>query len=679
MKYRFIIMCAIISTAAAGSLSSCKNQPQQAAVPAIDLNNLDTTVAPGADFYAYATGGWQKNNPLKPEFSRYGSFDVLGENNEIRLNDLFKGLADLKTEEGSVERKIADLYRMGLDSTSRNAAGVQPVLPYLAEIEEYVTDAASYASIAGKCELYGVGGLYGAYVDSDLMDSGSNVLYLGENGLSMHNRDYYLLDEHAAIREGFKTYLTKVFTLAGYNDAQQRADNAYSVEMAIAVPFWSMVQQRDVQAMYNPMSSEQLFAAYPALHLDAYFNALGVAPQEKLIVEQPSYFEALNKLFSTFTAEQLKHYMQACVLSDACGALDDAMYAAAFDFFSKQMAGVQEQKPRWKRAMAVPNGLLGEAVGKMYVEKYFPEKDKERMLGIVKNIQAALGQHIEALEWMSAETKAKALEKLSSFTIKIGYPDKWKDYSTLDIDPAKSYLDNLREASRWYSEDNLSKLGKPVDRTEWGMTPQTVNAYYNPTTNEICFPAGILQPPFFNTDADDAVNYGAIGVVISHEMTHGFDDQGRLFDKDGNMNNWWTEADTEAFKTKTARLVGQFNAVEVLPGVFANGEATLGENIADQGGLRIAFTAMQNSFAGKHPEAIDGFTAEQRFYLAYATVWAQNITKEEIQRRTLIDVHSLGENRVNVSVRNLDTFFDAFGIKDGDPMWRPVEDRVIIW
>ena len=672
-------MCAILSTSIAGVFSSCNSKPQHVCVPAIDLSNLDTAIAPGTDFYRYATGGWQKNNPLKAEYSRYGSFDVLGENNEIRLNDLFKGLADLKTEEGSVERKIADLYRMGLDSTSRNTAGVQPVLPYLAEIEDNVTDAASYASMAGKCELFGVGGLYGAYVDADLMDSGNNVLYLTESGLSMHNRDYYLLDEHAAIREGFKTYLTKVFTLAGYQDAGTRANDAYDVEMAIAVPYWSMVQQRDVQAMYNPMSSKELTAAYPALHLDGYFKALGIEEQGKLIVEQPSYFEALDRLFGTFTAEQLKHFLQAKVLGDSCGALDDAMYTASFDFFSGQMAGIKEQKPRWKRAMAVPNSLLGEAVGKMYVEKYFPEKDKVRMLGIVKNIQAALGQHIEALEWMSAETKAKALEKLAGFTIKIGYPDKWKDYTTLDIDQSRSYLDNLREASRWYSEDNFSKLGKPVDKTEWGMTPQTVNAYYNPTTNEICFPAGILQPPFFNTDADDAVNYGAIGVVISHEMTHGFDDQGRLFDKDGNMNNWWTEADAEAFKAKTARLVEQFNAVEVLPGVFANGEATLGENIADQGGLRIAYTAMQNSFSDKHPEPVDGFTAEQRFYLAYATVWAQNITKEEIQRRTLIDVHSLGENRVNVSVRNLDSFFEAFGIKECDPMWRPAEDRVIIW
>ena len=342
-------------------------------------------------------------------------------------------------------------------------------------------------------------------------------------------------------------------------------------------------------------------------------------------------------------------------------------------------SGVQEQKPRWKRAMSVPNGILGEAVGEMYVKKYFPEQDKEKMLNIVRNIQSALSEHIASLDWMSEATKEKAQEKLAAFTVKIGYPDKWKDYSTLDIDPEKSYYDNLVAARRWYSLDNLSKLGKPVDKTEWHMTPQTVNAYYNPTTNEICFPAGILQPPFFNPDADDAVNYGAIGVVISHEMTHRFDDQGRLFDKDGNMNSWWTEEDSEAFKARTAKLVEQFNQVEVLPGVFANGAATLGENIADQGGLRIAYTAMQNSFGENHPAPVDGFTAEQRFYLGYATVWAQNITDKEKQRRVLSDVHSIGEHRVNVSLRNIDTFFEAFDVKEGDAMWRPESERVVIW
>ena len=658
--------------------AACNNQPVQEKVPAIDLTNIDTTVAPGEDFYTYATAGWQKNHPLKKEFSRYGSFDILRENNEIRLNELFKGLTGLKTKKGSVEQKIADLYTMGLDSIRLNKEGAAPVLPYLQELEA-VCDAESFAKAIGQMGLYGEEGAWGTGVDADLMDSNNNALYLAESGLGLGNRDYYLNEENAALREGYVAFLTKAFRLAGYEDAATRARNAMDFEIAIAVPYWSMVQQRNYEAMYNPMSFNEIFAAYPNLHLDVFFEQLGIEPQEKVIVMQPSYFEALNNIVSSTDGTVLRHYLQANLLSSACENLSDDFYEASFEFFSKQMSGIQEQKPRWKRAMTVPNKILAEAVGQMYVKKYFPEKDKQRMLEIVKNIQAGLGQRVAALDWMSDATKAKAQEKLSSFTVKIGYPDKWKDYSSLSINPENSYYENLRAASRWYTEDNLAKIGKPVDKAEWGMSPQTVNAYYNPTTNEICFPAGILQPPFYNSDADDAVNYGAIGVVISHEMTHGFDDQGRLFDKDGNMNNWWTDEDAEAFKAKAQGLVEQFNKVEIQPGLMANGAATLGENIADQGGLRIAYTALQNSFGGKHPEPIDGFTAEQRFYLAYATLWAQNITPQEEQRLTLLDVHSLGRNRVNATLRNIDTFFEAFGIKEGDAMYRPESERVVIW
>ena len=672
MKTKVLIMAfALMATA-------CNNRPAQEKVPAIDLANLDTTVAPGQDFYSYATAGWQRNNPLKKEYSRYGSFDQLRENNEIRVNELFKGLSTLKTKKGSVEQKIADLYNMGLDSLRLNEEGAAPVMPYLRQLEE-VTDAESFAKALAQMALDGNDGAWGTGVDADLMDSNTNVLYLAESGLGLGNRDYYLKAENAELREGYTAFLTKVFGLAGYEDAAARAKDAMDFEMAIAEPYWSMVQQRNYEAMYNPMSFEEIFAAYPHLHLDTYFTNMGIPSQDKVIVMQPSYFEAIDRIITDTDASVLRHYLQAQVLSSACGSLSDDFTEASFEFFSKQMAGVQEQKPRWKRAMQVPNSILGEAVGQMYVKKYFPEKDKQRMLGIVKNIQAALGQRVEAIDWMSGQTKAKAQEKLSAFTVKIGYPDKWKDYTSLVIDTENSYYENLRAASQWYVSDNLSKLGKPVDKAEWGMTPQTVNAYYNPTTNEICFPAGILQPPFYNPDADDAVNYGAIGVVISHEMTHGFDDQGRLFDKDGNMNNWWTEEDAAAFKTKAQGLVEQFNQVEIQPGLNANGAATLGENIADQGGLRIAYTAMQNSFAGKHPEPVDGFTAEQRFYIAYATLWAQNITPQEESRLTLLDVHSLGRNRVNVTLRNIDTFFEAFGIKEGDAMFRPESERVVIW
>ena len=673
MKNQFLKIA--ICTMALMSLASCG---KKAAVPALDLANLDTSVAPGTDFYQYANGGWMAANPLKPEFSRYGSFDVLRENNQIRLNDLFKSLADSKAKEGSVEKKIADLYTMGLDSTRLNAEGAAPVLPYLEQLEA-VTSAESFAVWTARMEKMGVGGIYGAGVETDFDDSNSQILFVGENGLHMGNRDYYLLPEHEALREGYKAFLVKVFTLASCADAEQRASDAFEVEMAIAKPYWSLEQRRNYQAMNNPMSSAELIAAYPALHLDKYLEELGVPAQDKLVLMQPDYMQAINDYVASTDPVKFRHYLQAALLSDACGELSDDFYEASFEFFSRQMAGIKEHKPRWKRAMSVPDNLLGEAVGKLYVEKYFPSKDKERMLGIVRNIQASLSEHIDSVEWMSPETKAKAQEKLSAFTVKIGYPDKWKDYSTLNVSKELSYYENILNASRWYFEDNMSKLGQPVDKTEWLMSPQTVNAYYNPTTNEICFPAGILQPPFYNTDADDAVNYGAIGVVISHEMTHGFDDGGRLFDKDGNMAEWWTAEDAAAFKAKTDILVNQFNAVEILPGLNANGAASLGENIADQGGLRIAFTAMQNSFAGNHPEPVDGFTAEQRFYLSYAAVWAQNITEEEMTRLTLIDVHSLGKNRVNVSLRNIDDFFKAFGITESDPMWRPESERVIIW
>lgn len=674
MKKGLLIMSVAIMAAA----TSCGTKSAGEKVPAIDLASLDPSISAKEDFYQYATGGWQKNHPLKPEYSRYGSFDVLRENNEIRLNELFQGLSSVKAEKGSVQQKISDLYAMGLDSARLNAEGVNPVKPYLDALES-VKDVESYVRAMADIELHGDGGCWGVYAESDMTDNSNTVLYITQSGLALGNRDYYLLAENAELREGYLNFLKKIFTLAGDEKAEQKAKDAFDFQMTIAEPSWSMIQQRDIEARYNPMTPEQLYKEYPALRFDAYLDAMGIPAQSKIILEQPSYFKALNRIVAKTNPRVLRHYLQAQLLSGACGYISDDFTDASFDFFSAQMSGIKEQKPRWKRAMQAPNSILGEAVGEMYVAKYFPEKDKQKMLQIVKNIQKGLSEHVAALDWMSEQTKARAQEKLSSFIVKIGYPDKWKDYSTLEIDAQKSYYQNLREASLWSMRDNLSKLGRPVDKTEWGMTPQTVNAYYNPTTNEICFPAGILQPPFFNPDADDAVNYGAIGVVISHEMTHGFDDQGRLFDKDGNLNNWWTEEDAASFKAKADKLVAQFDAVQIQDGLYANGSATLGENIADQGGLRIAFTAMKNSFAGKEPKPIDGFTAEQRFYLAYAILWGQNITPQECARLTLLDVHSLGRNRVNVSLRNLQDFFDAFDIREGDKMFRPEEERVVIW
>ena len=668
MKKVFVIMTSFLAFAACAPKSS---------TPALDLTYLDNSTSPKVDFYQYSTGGWQQNNPLRPEFSRYGSFDALREKAQENLNALFESMATLETAPGTVEQKISDLYKMSMDSTTRNNLGAQPILPYMAEIQA-VTSKDELATLLGRMNLYGEGGFFGAGVEADLTNSDMQVLYLGQGGLGMGDRDYYLLESNQALKDGYKAFLVKALTLAGVKDAEAVASRDMAVEDVIAEAAWPREKNRDMQAIYNPMSTADICKAWPALRFDAVCKAAGIPAQDKIIVQQPSYFEKLNAYFKKADLQSLKDYLLCQFVSGQCSALSDEFYTASWEFFSHQMAGAQEQQPRWKRAMSVPNSLLGEAVGEMYVSRYFPESSKQKMVALVENLRTALGQHIDELEWMSDETKVKAQEKLAAFTVKIGYPDKWKDYSTLDINPENTYYENLRNASAWYVKDNLSKLGKPTDKTEWGMTPQTVNAYYNPTTNEICFPAAILQKPFFDPDADEPVNYGGIGVVIGHEMSHGFDDQGSMFDAVGNMVNWWTEEDKAKFDALGDKLVAQFDEVEVAPGVKANGRYTLGENIGDHGGLSIAYTAMENAVSGNDP-MIDGFTRAQRFYLSYGAIWAQNIRDEEKVRLTNLDVHSLAVNRVNVSVKNFQTFFDAWDIHEGDPMFRPEEERVHIW
>ncbi|MBO5878262.1 MAG: M13 family metallopeptidase [Alistipes sp.] len=663
-------------------MASC-NQKAAQTVPAIDRANFDETVALNEDFYQYATGGWQKANPLTPEYSRYGVFEVLAKNNELQINELFSAMIDSKAETGTVEQKIADLYTMGLDSVRLNQEGVAPVKRDVDQIMALTTPQELSIAVARIHQAAG-SPLFGLYVGADLLNSKINILNIDQSGLGLGNRDYYLEKENAAKREGYTQWLTKAFSLLGWNDAAEKAQAVLALETKMAEVFRSNVELRDVTANYNPMTRDEFTKRYSAFDWTAYFSEMGIGSFDKVAVGQPEVLDRVFSLFEKEDVETIKAYLVSSVMASAAGYCGDELYAAYFDFFGRQMSGQQEMRPRWKRAMAVPNRMLGEAVGELYVKKYFPESDKVRMQGIVKNLQTALGQHIDALEWMSAETKAKAHEKLNTFTVKIGYPDKWKDYSSLSINPKLSYWDNIKRANIWYTEDSISDLGKEVDREEWHMTPQTVNAYYNPTTNEICFPAAILQPPFYNSAADDAVNYGAIGVVIGHEMTHGFDDQGRQFDKEGNMSNWWTDEDAAAFKQRTDILVDQFNKVLVMPAkgdqpaLYANGEFSLGENIADQGGLRVAYTALHNSFAGNEPEPVDGFTADQRFYLSYATIWAQTMRDEEVIRRTKTDEHSLGKNRVNVTLRNIETFHKAFGITDG-AMFLPEQERVIIW
>jgi len=658
------------------ALVACRENVEK--VQAIDLTDLDTTVTPGENFYKYANGGWQVKNPLKGEYSRYGSFDKLGEDNITRVNDLFQEMAKKSYKMGTVEQKISDLYKQGLDTTTRNAQGAEPLKPYLEKIYS-AQDKEEFLQALVWLRLHNEGYFFDAGVAEDMMDSDSQILYVSQCGLGMGQKEYYTKPENAALKEGYKKMLEKFMSLAQVQNPEKVAANALAVEDKIANLCWNNVQLRDYSKQYNPMSSSEFCKKYSGINFQAFFDGYDIPEQEKIIVMQPDFFEGICKLYEEEDLTALKDYVAASFVCGMANALSEEFYTTRFEFYSAQMQGIKEQRPLWKRAMSAPNGILGEAVGQMYVKKYFPESSKVKVLKIVDDLKVALSEHIAALDWMTDSTKAYAQEKLAAFTVKIGYPDKWKDYSSLNIDPNASYMENFIAAGVWFMNDNISKLGKPTDRSEWAMSPQTVNAYYNPTSNEICFPAAILQPPFFNADADDAVNYGAIGVVIGHEMTHGFDDQGRNFDKKGNMNNWWTDEDAKAFQAKTAVLVKQYSEIEVQPGLFANGELSLGENIADQGGVGLAYTALMNSYKGNIPAPIDGFTAQQRFFLGFAHVWAGNITDEEVAHRTMADVHSLSINRVNATLRNFKEFFDAFSIKEGDKMWLPEDQRVMIW
>lgn len=643
----------------------------------VDPANLDKNVSPGTDFYQYACGGWMKANPLKPEYSRFGTFDQLAELNRQQVYDLIMGLDAKSAAKGSNTQKIADLFALGMDSVRLNAEGAKPLAADLARIN----NATREEVIDLMATLPGVNAFFGTGVEADMMNADMNVMYWGQGGLGLGDRDYYIKDgeNEKRVLEAYRKYLITIAELAGYSpkDANRLATNAISVEKTLARAATSREELRNPMAGYNPMSMEKLAKDYPNVDLRRYFAKSGINNIETLIVGQPKSLAAVDVIMKTAPEQVLRDYLAAGYLSSAAPYLSDDYVNASFEL-TKTISGVQQMQPRWKRALNVPNSMLGEALGQLYVEKYFPASSKEKMLTLVGNLQTALGQHIDNLTWMSDATKAKAREKLASFTVKIGYPDKWRDYSKLNVDPSKSYWQNVQDAIIFNNDFNLADFGKPVDRSRWYMTPQTVNAYYNPTTNEICFPAGILQAPYFNPEADDAENYGAIGVVIGHEMTHGFDDQGRQFDKDGNLKDWWTEEDAAAFTKLADGLVAQFDSIKVLGDTHANGRFTLGENIADQGGLRVAYTAYHNAINGEGV-TIDGFTPDQRFYLSYANVWAGNIRDAEILRRTQIDPHSLGKWRVNASLRNIAPFFKAFSIKEGDPMFRPAEERVIIW
>ena len=667
----------------AGALATgCAPKPGAEKSLAIDPSNMDTTVACGEDFYEYACGGWIKKNPLKPEYARYGSFDVLAENNQKQMRELIDELEKAENEPGSVAQKVGDLYKMGLDSVRLNKEGVSPISEALKNIAS-LDDKAAFASLVAQMHKEGSSPFFQLYVGADEKNSSMNIVNLYQGGMSMGDRDYYLSEDSAnvKIRDAYKKYINKLFTLAGYSAEKAVAaeKNVMNIETALAKVAFSREETRNPLKNYNKMAMTDFLKQMNGFDWKSYFSALGLDSLNEINPNQLPFIKGMDALVGGLTSEEIRDYLIFKQINTASSYLSDDFVQARFDFYGKVLSGQQELKPRWKRSLSVTDGALGEALGEMYVAKYFPPEAKERMLKLVENLRISLGEHIDSLEWMSAETKAKAKEQLAAFYVKIGYPDKWRDYSGLTIDPKKSYWDNVREAAIFESDYMLSDVNKPVDKTRWLMSPQTVNAYYNPTTNEICFPAGILQPPFFYMDADDAVNYGGIGVVIGHEMTHGFDDQGRQYDKDGNLKDWWTAEDAKQFNLRADKLADQYSSIIVLDTVHANGRFTLGENIADHGGLRVSYTAFKNATKGQDLKPIDGFTPDQRFYLAYAGLWAQNIRDEEILRLTKIDPHSLGKWRVNAALRNLESFFQAFGITEKDPMYMKPEDRVTIW
>lgn len=661
--------------------AGCDSKKEAVMTSGIDLTNLDTTAVQGADFYQYACGGWMKKHPLTNEYSRFGSFDMLAENNREQLKGLIVEIAAGQNAQGTIGQKIGDIYKLAMDSVKLNADGVTPIQADLEKIAS-VKDKSEILPLMAELAHSGVFPYFSFYVGADIMDSKSNLFQLYQGGISLGEKEYYLDNDDVTvnIRNKYKEHIVKMFQLAGFDEAaaKKKMEAVMDIETRIAKASFSAVEQRNPAANYHKMSLDELKKEIPGIDWDAFLNGIGVKGVTELSVSQVDPIKEVEKIINSLPVENQIAYMQWSLIDRAAGYLSDDLVAQNFDFYGKTLSGKQTNQPRWKRAVSTVNGVLGEAVGQMYVEKYFPAAAKERMVQLVKNLQTALGERIRNLEWMGDSTKIKAIEKLNSFYVKVGYPDKWRDYTGLNIEK-DSYWANVKRATEFELDYMLSKAGKPVDRDEWGMTPQTVNAYYNPTTNEICFPAGILQYPFFDMNADDAFNYGAIGVVIGHEMTHGFDDQGRQFDKDGNLKDWWTAEDAKRFEERAQVMVNFFDSIQVLPGLNANGSLTLGENIADHGGLQVSFQAFKNATKDAPLLVKDGFTPEQRFFLSYAGVWAGNIRDEQIRLQTKSDPHSLGRWRVNGALPQIGAWYDAFGIKEGDPMYLAPEKRVSIW
>ena len=651
----------------------------------IDLVNLNKSVSPAEDFYEYACGGWMKQHPLPPAYSRYGSFDLLAEDNNKRINSILSELQQKSFTKGSTEWKLSELYKLAMDSVRRNKDGVKPVMPIIKKMEAAKTVKDLFAI---QLELVPLGDseFFYSSLDADQKNAGWNIMNVWQGGLTLGLKEYYLDNDTAtaSIREAYKKHIVRMFQMFGFKEkaAKQKMENVMKLETALAKVSKSRTELRDPEANYNKMTFEEFKKKYPHVQLDKISQAAGLKAEhyKDIVVGQPDFMAGADQLIANLTPVEYRDYMEWGQIMSAASYLSDDVVAAQFDFFGKTMSGRKQNHPLWKRATSQVESQMGQALGKMYVERFFPASSKERMKKLVSNLQQSLAERIKAQDWMSATTKQNALDKLSSFYVKIGYPDKWIDMTSLDINPDNSYYENIEQCRKFWSAWNVeTKAGKPVDRDEWQMYPQTVNAYYNPTTNEICFPAGILQVPFFDPTADEAFNYGAIGVVIGHEMTHGFDDQGRHYDKDGNMNDWWTEADGDKFVAKANICANFFSNIKVLPDLNANGKLTLGENLADHGGLQVSYYAYKAATKDAPLSTIDGLTPDQRFFLAYAGVWAGNITEAEIRNRTKSDPHALGRWRVNGSLPHIDMWYDAFGVKEGDKMFVPKSERLDLW
>ena len=670
----FLISLSLVATSAFA---------QQNLKSGIDKANFDLSVKPGNDFYHYAAGGWLKSHPLDAEHPMNGAFVDLDELNQKRIRSLIEEYANTPQQKGTLGQKIGSIYRMMMDSVKLNKDGYAPLKPYLDRVAA-IKDIHQFQLVSAQLDKVGIGvSMFDVSVGADQRNASMNIVGISQGGIGLPERDYYLKDDDQTVkvREAYKSYLKSLLMMVGNDEATatKKMEAVMAIETRIAKASYDRVKLRDIDANYHKMPYSQLVSEFPGIDWGQYFFIQGFPEFDSVDVGQPEPVHEVEKIYAETSLDDLKAYAEARVASSGTGTLSDDFRAVAFKF-SSVLSGVSQDRPRWKRSVGAVSGVLGQAIGKLYVEKYFPESSKQRVLTMVHNLQAALAERIDAATWMSAATKAMAKDKLQNFIIKIGYPDKWRDYSSLVIDDSLSLYENMRRVSAYMTKDYIErKVNKPVNKAEWLMTPQTINAYYNPTTNEICFPAAILQPPFFDAEADDAVNYGGIGAVIGHEMSHGFDDQGCQFDKTGNQHNWWTAADKANFDKRTKVLEDYFGNVEILPGVKVNGKQTLGENIGDNGGLNIALQALQNQMKKAPLGDKDGFTPEQRFFLNWARVWASNASPQIIDYLVKSDVHSPNEARVNNALPHIDAWYKAFGVKKGDKLFIPKNKRAHVW